>query len=210
MADALDVRVVVVDNYDSFTYNLVQYLGELSTGDIRVFRNDAIDVEGIRREEPTHVVISPGPCTPNEAGISLRVVSELAGFVPILGVCLGHQAIGQAFGGRVTRGEAPVHGKTSLIYHDGRTVFRGVDNPFTATRYHSLVVRDLPDTLERSAWTEDGVVMGIRHRLWAVEGVQFHPESILTEPGRQILRNFLTWSSPRWDGAHPEACSPPD
>jgi glutamine amidotransferase of anthranilate synthase or aminodeoxychorismate synthase len=181
----------VIDNYDSFTYNLVQYLGEISQGEILVFRNDAITIEGIRAERPTHVVVSPGPCTPNEAGISLQVVSELAGEIPILGVCLGHQSIGQAFGARVTRGDAPVHGKTSLVHHDGRTIFLGLPDPFTATRYHSLVVRDLPPVLERSAWTEDGVIMGIRHRKYVVEGVQFHPESILTEPGKDLLRNFL-------------------
>ncbi len=185
------VRVLVLDNYDSFTYNLVQYLGEISAGDISVFRNDKITVAAIRRHGPSHIVISPGPCTPNEAGISLEVISELAGVVPILGVCLGHQAIGQAFGGRVTRGEYPVHGKTSEVHHDGRTIFEGIPDPFTATRYHSLVVRDLPPVLERSAWTEDGVIMGIRHTECVVEGVQFHPESILTEAGKDILRNFL-------------------
>ena len=192
------VRVVVVDNYDSFTYNLVQYVGEISRGEILVFRNDAITVAGIRREDPTHVVISPGPCTPNEAGISLEVVAQLAGEVPILGVCLGHQSIGQAFGGRVTRGDFPVHGKTSQVFHDGRTIFAGIPAPFTATRYHSLVVRDLPAVLERSAWTADGVVMGVRHREYVVEGVQFHPESILTEPGKDILRNFLRIKAARW------------
>ena len=181
----------MIDNYDSFTYNLVQYLGEISQGEILVFRNDAITIDGIRAERPTHVVVSPGPCTPNEAGISLQVVSELAGEVPILGVCLGHQSIGQAFGAHVTRGDAPVHGKTSLVHHDGRTIFLGLPDPFTATRYHSLVVRDLPPMLERSAWTEDGVIMGIRHRKYVVEGVQFHPESVLTEPGKDLLRNFL-------------------
>lgn len=185
------VRVLVLDNYDSFTYNLVQYLGEISAGDISVYRNDKITVAGIRRHEPTHVVISPGPCTPNEAGISLDAISQLAGVVPILGVCLGHQAIGQAFGGRVTRGERPVHGMTSEVHHDGRTIFESIPDPFVATRYHSLVVRDLPPVLERSAWTDDGVIMGIRHVEFVVEGVQFHPESILTEPGKDILRNFL-------------------
>jgi para-aminobenzoate synthetase component 2 len=170
------LRVLVIDNYDSFTYNLVQYLGEISRGDVLVFRNDAITIDGIRREHPTHVVVSPGPCTPNEAGISLQVVSELAGEFPILGVCLGHQSIGQAFGARVTRGDVPVHGKTSEVFHDGRTIFAGLPHPFTATRYHSLVVRDLPDVLELSAWTEDGVVMGIRHRQYVVE---------------DLLRNFL-------------------
>jgi anthranilate synthase/aminodeoxychorismate synthase-like glutamine amidotransferase len=191
------LRVLVIDNYDSFTYNLVQYLGEISHGDVLVFRNDAITIDGIRREHPTHVVVSPGPCTPNEAGISLRVVSELAGEFPILGVCLGHQSIGQAFGARVTRGDVPVHGKTSAVFHDGRTIFAGLPHPFTATRYHSLVVRDLPDVLELSAWTEDGVVMGIRHRKYVVEGVQFHPESILTEPGKDLLRNFLEFREAR-------------
>jgi anthranilate synthase/aminodeoxychorismate synthase-like glutamine amidotransferase len=186
------VRILIIDNYDSFTYNLVQYLGEISQGDIRVFGNDRIGVEGIRSHDPTHVIISPGPCTPNEAGISVAVVRELAGVFPILGVCLGHQAIGQAFGGAVVRGRAPVHGKTSQVFHDGRTIFRGIANPFTATRYHSLVVEpELPSCLERSAWTDDGVVMGLRHQTHTVEGVQFHPESILTEPGRDILRNFL-------------------
>jgi len=187
------VRILVVDNYDSFTYNLVQYLGEISRGDIQVFRNDAITVDGIRREDPTHVVVSPGPCTPNEAGISMDAIRELAGVYPLLGVCLGHQSIGQVFGGTVTRGRAPVHGKTSSVFHDGRTVFAGIPNPFVATRYHSLVVRgeDLPEVLERSAWTDDGVVMGVRHRDFVVEGVQFHPESVLTDPGRDILRNFL-------------------
>ncbi|MHB1389845.1 MAG: anthranilate synthase component II [Thermoleophilia bacterium] len=188
----MTARVLIVDNYDSFTYNLVQFLGELGAR-IEVHRNDHISVADIVEKSPTHVVISPGPCTPNEAGISLEVVRELGGKVPLLGVCLGHQSIGQAFGGEVVRGEAPVHGKTSDIFHDGRTIFAGVENPFTATRYHSLVVADpIPAVLERSAWTEDGVVMGIRHRtLPALEGVQFHPESILTAPGKQILGNFL-------------------
>jgi anthranilate synthase/aminodeoxychorismate synthase-like glutamine amidotransferase len=192
----LPARIVVLDNYDSFTYNLVQYLGEISTGDISVHRNDAITVEQIRDHQPTHVVVSPGPCTPNEAGISLDLVRRLAGVTPILGVCLGHQSLGQAFGARVTRGEFPVHGKTSEIHHDGLTIFRGIPTPFTATRYHSLVVKDLPSCLETSAWTDDDVIMGVRHREFAVEGVQFHPESILTEPGKDILRNFLAMRSP--------------
>ncbi len=195
-AARIAARILVLDNYDSFTYNLVQYLGEISVGEIEVFRNDKIDVPGIRAWNPSHVVISPGPCTPNEAGASLDVIRDLSGVYPILGVCLGHQAIGQAFGAEVTRGEYPVHGKTSEIHHDGHTVFRGVPNPFVATRYHSLVVRDLPAALELTAWTDDGVIMGIRHREFAVEGVQFHPESILTEPGRQILGNFLRAGSP--------------
>jgi para-aminobenzoate synthetase component II len=192
-------RILVVDNYDSFTYNLVQYLGEISSSEIRVFRNDAITVAGIRAEEPTHVIVSPGPCTPNEAGISLQVARELAGVYPILGVCLGHQSIGQAFGGAVVRGNAPVHGKTSPIWHDGRSVYAGLPRPFIATRYHSLVVApDLPAVLERTAWTEDGVLMGIRHREYVVEGVQFHPESILTEVGKDLLRNFLRLGAARW------------
>ncbi len=193
---SLEARILVLDNYDSFTYNLVQYLGEISTGDITVFRNDAITVEQVLEFEPTHVVVSPGPCTPNEAGISVDLVRRLAGVIPILGVCLGHQSIGQAFGAVVTRGELPVHGKTADIHHDGLTIFRGIPDPFTATRYHSLVVKNLPSCLETSAWTDDGVIMGLRHREFAVEGVQFHPESILTEPGKDILRNFLAIRSP--------------
>ena len=185
-------KVVIIDNYDSFTYNLVQFLGELGAG-IEVFRNDRTTVAEIAALGPSHVVISPGPCTPNEAGISMEVVRELGGKVPLLGVCLGHQSIGQVFGGTITRGEAPVHGKTSPVHHDGRTIFEGVENPFTATRYHSLIVASpLPEELELTAWTEDDVVMGVRHKtLPALEGVQFHPESILTAPGKQILANFL-------------------
>lgn len=193
--DLMSAKVVIVDNYDSFTYNLVQFLGELGA-EVEVFRNDRITVAEIAALVPTHVVISPGPCTPNEAGISMEVVRELGGKVPLLGVCLGHQSIGQVFGGAIERGEAPVHGKTSSVSHDGRTIFAGVDNPFTATRYHSLIVaKPLPDELELTAWTEDDVVMGVRHRtLPALEGVQFHPESILTAPGKQILGNFLKLS----------------
>ncbi|RJQ45539.1 MAG: aminodeoxychorismate/anthranilate synthase component II [Gaiellales bacterium] len=185
-------RVLIVDNYDSFTYNLVQFLGELGAA-IEVFRNDRITPAEIGDRQPTHIVISPGPCTPNEAGVSMDVVRELGGRIPILGVCLGHQAIGQVFGGTIDRGQEPVHGKTSLIHHDGRTIFAGVEDPFTATRYHSLVVLDpVPAVLELSAWTDDDVVMGFRHReLAALEGVQFHPESILTSPGKKILDNFL-------------------
>lgn len=185
-------RVIVIDNYDSFTYNLVQFLGELGA-EIEVYRNDKITCEEIAGQDPSHVVISPGPCTPNEAGISMEAVRVLGGKIPLLGVCLGHQSIGQVFGGVVSRGQAPVHGKTSEIFHDGRTIFAGVENPFTATRYHSLVVESpVPDVLERTAWTEDGVIMGIRHKtLPALEGVQFHPESILTAPGKEILGNFL-------------------
>jgi len=185
-------QVIIVDNYDSFTFNLVQFLGELGA-EVEVFRNDRISVTEIAGRGPSHVVISPGPCTPNEAGISMEVVRELGGKVPLLGVCLGHQSIGQVFGGVITRGEAPVHGKTSSVFHDGKTIFAGVESPFTATRYHSLIVsQPLPAELELSAWTEDEVVMAVRHRtLPALEGVQFHPESILTAPGKQILANFL-------------------
>ena len=185
-------HVVIVDNYDSFTYNLFQYLAELGAK-VDVFRHDQITVDGIRDLGPTHLVISPGPKTPDEAGISLDAIREMAGEVPILGVCLGHQAIGQAFGGRVVRGEEPVHGKTSEIEHDGRTVFAGLPDPMTATRYHSLVVEreTLPDVLEVSAWCDDDVIMGLRHRDLPVEGVQFHPESILSAEGRGLLGNFL-------------------
>jgi anthranilate synthase/aminodeoxychorismate synthase-like glutamine amidotransferase len=184
-------RVVVIDNYDSFTYNLVQYLGELGA-EVIVHRHDAIDVAGVRRLEPTHLVVSPGPKTPDDAGISMDAITGLAGEVPILGVCLGHQAIGQAFGGRVVRGREPVHGKTSEIHHDGRTVFAGLETPMIATRYHSLVVQaDVPARLEVTAWCDGDVVMGVRHRDFPVEGVQFHPESILTGSGRALLANFL-------------------
>lgn len=188
-----DLRILVIDNYDSFTYNLVQYLGEISGTEVKVFRNDQITVDGIREENPTHVIISPGPCTPDEAGVSVEAVAALGGECPVLGVCLGHQAVGQAYGAQVTRGAAPVHGKTSLIYHDCRTVFAGLPRPFVATRYHSLVLdRSLPAALEVSAWTQDGVIMGVRHREFAVEGVQFHPESLLTAVGKDLLRNFLS------------------
>ena len=185
-------HVVIVDNYDSFTYNLFQYLAEAGAK-VDVFRHDQITVQGIRDLAPTHLVISPGPKTPDEAGISLEAIRELAGEVPILGVCLGHQAIGQAFGGTVVRGAEPVHGKTSLIEHDNRTVFAGLPDPMVATRYHSLVVEreTLPDVLEISATCDDGVIMGLRHRDLPVEGVQFHPESILTAEGRSLLGNFL-------------------
>jgi anthranilate synthase/aminodeoxychorismate synthase-like glutamine amidotransferase len=188
-----DLRIVMIDNYDSFTYNLVQYLAEISGTTVKVFRNDAVSVADIKAERPTHLVVSPGPCTPAEAGVSVEAIAALAGECPILGVCLGHQAIGQAFGGKVIRGHAPVHGKTSLIHHDGRGVFAGLPQPFVATRYHSLVVdRALPPVLECSAWTQDGVIMGVRHRELTVEGVQFHPESLLTAVGKDLLRNFLT------------------
>jgi anthranilate synthase component 2/para-aminobenzoate synthetase component 2 len=184
--------LLVIDNYDSFVYNLVQYLGELGQ-DIRVFRNDKITIPRIRELRPDCLVISPGPCTPNEAGVSMEIAHELGGEIPILGVCLGHQAIAQALGGRVIRGEYPVHGKTSEIFHDGETIYREVKNPFIATRYHSLVVEreTLPKCLEISAETKNGVVMGIRHKEFVIEGVQFHPESILTTEGKKILKNFL-------------------
>jgi len=185
--------LLVIDNYDSFTYNLVQYLGELGE-DVRVVRNDEVTVEEIQRMSPAHIVISPGPCTPNEAGVSLDVVAGLAGKIPILGVCLGHQAIGQAFGGKVIRAKEVVHGKTSRIFHDEKGLFAGLPNPFEATRYHSLIVaRDsLPDCLEVTAKTWDEEIMGLRHKTLAVEGVQFHPESFLTTSGKDLLRNFVS------------------
>jgi anthranilate synthase component II len=185
--------ILMIDNYDSFTYNLVQYLGELGA-DVRVYRNDQISVAEIERLSPEKIVISPGPCTPKEAGISCDVIRFFAGRVPILGVCLGHQCIGDVFGGEVVRAPALFHGKTSMIYHDGKTIFRGLPRPFEATRYHSLVIRreTLPDCLELSAETDDGVIMGVRHRELLVEGVQFHPESILTREGKQLLANFLS------------------
>ncbi|HSD53050.1 MAG TPA: aminodeoxychorismate/anthranilate synthase component II [Burkholderiales bacterium] len=184
--------VLMIDNYDSFTYNLVQYLGELGV-EVVVVRNDEVAVDEVERMRPEKIVISPGPCSPNEAGISLETIRRLGGKVPILGVCLGHQAIGQAFGGNVLHAKTLMHGKTSPIHHTGAGVFRGLPSPFTATRYHSLAVEraGLPDCLEVTAWTEDGEIMGLRHRTLPVEGVQFHPESILTEHGHAMLRNFL-------------------
>ena len=189
--------LLMIDNYDSFTYNLVQYFGELGQ-DVKVVRNDDLTVAGIAALKPDHIVISPGPCTPNEAGVSLEVLEKLAGQVPILGVCLGHQSLGQAFGGEVVRARTIMHGKTSPIRHKGVGVFAGLPDPFEATRYHSLVVRkeSLPDCLEITAWTEneDGSmdeIMGLRHKTLAVEGVQFHPESILTQHGHDMLRNFI-------------------
>ncbi len=185
--------LLMIDNYDSFTYNLVQYLGELGA-DVRVVRNDEVTVEQVETMRPDRIVISPGPCSPNEAGISLGVIERLGGRVPILGVCLGHQAIGQAYGGKVVHAKTLMHGKTSPIRHSGRGVFRGLPSPFTATRYHSLAVEreSLPGALEVTAWTEDGEIMGFVHRSFRVEGVQFHPESILTEHGHTLLGNFLT------------------
>lgn len=184
--------ILMIDNYDSFTYNVVQYLGELGE-DVRVFRNDKITVGEIEKTNPESIVISPGPCTPKEAGVSIDVIKYFAGKIPVLGICLGHQAIGAAFGGEIVRAPVLMHGKTSLIHHDGKTVFEGLINPFVATRYHSLVIKreTLPACLEISAWTDDGVIMGVRHREFIVEGVQFHPESILTKPGKDLLRNFL-------------------
>ncbi|TDR38997.1 anthranilate synthase component II [Tahibacter aquaticus] len=189
--------LLMIDNYDSFTWNLVQYLGELGC-EVKVIRNDEWTVQQVAQAQPSHIVISPGPCTPNEAGISLQLLAELSERIPVFGVCLGHQAIGQAFGGKVVRAAQIMHGKTSPIRHTGQGVFRGLPDPFEATRYHSLVVEkeSLPDCLEVTAWTEqaDGridEIMGFRHRQLRVEGVQFHPESILTQHGRELLGNFL-------------------
>ncbi|MCW4629225.1 MULTISPECIES: anthranilate synthase component II [Marinomonas] len=190
--------LLMIDNYDSFTYNLVQYFRELGA-DVQVFRNDEISLEDIERLAPSHLVISPGPCTPNEAGISLAAIARFAGKIPILGICLGHQSIGQVFGGEVIRAKNVMHGKTSYIYHQNTSLFKGLPNPQTATRYHSLVISadSLPDCLEVTAWSQTAAgereeIMGIRHKTLAVEGVQFHPESILTEAGHALLANFLT------------------
>src|SRR5580692_3986845 len=188
--------VFVLDNYDSFTYNLVQYLGELGA-EVEVRRNDQVTVADIEAMHPERIVVSPGPCTPNEAGISVELIRHLAGKVPILGVCLGHQAIGAAFGGEVARAPKLMHGKTSEVQHDGRTIFRGVPSPMTATRYHSLIVKEdsLPDELEVSAYTTEAdgsrTIMGLRHKQFPVEGVQFHPESVLTEQGKKLVENWL-------------------
>lgn len=182
----------MIDNYDSFTYNLVQYFGEIGE-DIKVFRNDKITIHEIEQLNPEKVVISPGPCTPKEAGISVELIRHFAHKMPILGVCLGHQSIGAAFGGEIIRAPRLMHGKTSLIFHDGKTIFKGLPNPFEATRYHSLVIRreTLPDCLEISAWTDMNEIMGVRHKEFIIEGVQFHPESILTKVGKDLLGNFL-------------------
>ena len=184
--------ILVIDNYDSFTYNLVQYFGELGA-DMKVVRNDQITLAEIEALAPEKIVISPGPCSPNEAGISVPTIKHFAGKLPILGVCLGHQSIGAAFGGKIVRARQLMHGKTSPIHHANTSVFRGLPNPFTATRYHSLAIEreSLPDCLEITAWTEDGEIMGVRHKTLPIEGVQFHPESILTECGHQMLKNFL-------------------
>jgi len=195
--------ILVIDNYDSFTYNLVQYLGEMGE-QIVVKRNDEIDLAFIDQLKPDKIVISPGPCTPKEAGISVETITRYAGKVPLLGVCLGHQSIGAAFGGEIIRAARPMHGKTSLIYHDGRGLFTGLDNPFVATRYHSLIINRecVPECLTISAWTEEGEIMGVRHKTLPVEGVQFHPESVLTKDGKQLLRNFVTGE---WKPAVPKA-----
>ena len=184
--------ILMIDNYDSFTYNLVQYLGEMG-GEMQIYRNDRISVEEIERLKPDRIVISPGPCTPKEAGISVDVVRRFAGKAPILGVCLGHQSVGYAFGGKIVRADRLMHGKTSMVQHDGKGVFRGLPNPFEATRYHSLVIErsSLPSCLEITAETDMGEIMGVRHKEFPVEGVQFHPESILTQNGKDLLRNFL-------------------
>jgi anthranilate synthase/aminodeoxychorismate synthase-like glutamine amidotransferase len=184
--------ILLLDNYDSFTYNLAQYLGEMGS-QLEVRRNDQITLDEIAALEPERIVISPGPCTPQEAGISVELIRRFAGEIPILGVCLGHQAIGHAFGGKVVRAKELLHGKTSQVRHDGKTIFRGLPNPVTATRYHSLIVdrKSLPRELEISAETSEGVIMALRHRKLRVEGVQFHPESVLTDSGKQLLRNFL-------------------
>lgn len=184
--------ILMIDNYDSFTYNLVQYLSELGE-EVRVFRNDQISLDQIRSLKPDKIVISPGPCTPNEAGISLDLIKEFSGKIPILGVCLGHQSIGQAFGGKVVRAPRIMHGKISPIHHDGKSIFKGLQNPFEATRYHSLVIEpsSMPECLEVSAKTAEGEIMAVRHKSLPVEGVQFHPESILTTEGKKLLKNFL-------------------
>ena len=184
--------LLMIDNYDSFTYNLVQYFGELGE-EVKVVRNDELDVEALEQLKPERIVVSPGPCTPDQAGISLELIKRNAGRIPILGVCLGHQAIGQAFGGHVIHAKTLMHGKVSRIHHTGAGVFRGLPSPYNATRYHSLAIEreTCPAELEITAWTEDGEIMGVRHRSLPVEGVQFHPESILTEHGHALLRNFL-------------------
>jgi para-aminobenzoate synthetase component II len=185
--------ILMIDNYDSFTYNLVQYLGEMGE-ELKVIRNDQTSIKEIDQINPQFLMISPGPCSPNEAGISLEAIKNFAGKTPIFGVCLGHQAIAQVFGGEVVRADRLMHGKTSMVYHDGKTIFAGLENPFPAARYHSLIVKkeSLPECLEVSAWTEEGEIMAIRHKTLPVEGVQFHPESILTTSGKQLLRNFIS------------------
>jgi len=191
--------ILLIDNYDSFVYNLAQYIGELGWEPV-VHRNDAISLDTIEKLAPSHIVVSPGPCTPLEAGISNDVIGRFSGRIPILGVCLGHQCIGYVNGGVVGRASPPMHGKTSYVHHDGKTIYSGLPNPFPGGRYHSLIIeRDtVPDCLEVSAWTEDGVIMGVRHKEYVVEGIQFHPESILTDVGHDVLRTFLSFSEPVW------------
>lgn len=193
--------LVLIDNYDSFTYNLVQYFGQLGVAP-EVYRNDQLTVAELQELAPERLVISPGPCDPSKAGISCAAIQEFAGVIPILGVCLGHQSIGQVFGGVIVRAERLMHGKTSPIWHDGRGIFAGLPNPFDAIRYHSLLIdpATMPDCLERSAWTEEGEIMGVRHREFTIEGVQFHPESILTDSGMMMLQNFLNTEGGRWKG----------
>ena len=189
--------ILLIDNYDSFTYNLVQYLGELGAR-CQVYRNDEIDLASLEEKAPKYLVVSPGPCTPKEAGVSEGAIRRMAGRIPVLGVCLGHQCIGSAFGGKIIRAGRLMHGKSSSIYHDGRTIYRGLPNPFQAIRYHSLLVEreSLPDSLEISAETQEGEIMGVRHKNLAVEGVQFHPESIMTQGGKILLKNFLEMEGP--------------
>lgn len=185
--------IIVIDNFDSFVYNLVQYIGEL-TPNVEVFRNDAVNIGQIEKINPKAIVISPGPCDPPKAGISVEAIKYFAGKIPILGVCLGHQSIGYAFGGKIVIADKIMHGKTSTIYHDGKTIFKGVSNPLEAIRYHSLLVekKSLPKELQITAWTKDNEIMGLRHKKYFIEGVQFHPESVLTKEGKKIIRNFLT------------------
>ena len=191
--------ILVIDNYDSFVYNLAQYIGELGCEPM-VYRNDAVTLADIEGLVPSHIIISPGPCTPLESGISNDVVRHFGGKIPILGVCLGHQCIGHVYGGNIVRAVVPVHGKTSVIHHDGKAIYQGLANPFPAARYHSLIIEreSFPSSLEITAQTQEGEIMGVRHRNYVVEGVQFHPESILTEVGHDLLRNFLSFSYPVW------------
>ncbi|KFN01126.1 aminodeoxychorismate/anthranilate synthase component II [Bacillus clarus] len=189
--------ILMIDNYDSFTFNLVQFLGELGQ-ELVVKRNDEVTISDIENIKPDFLMISPGPCSPNEAGISMEVIKHFAGKIPIFGVCLGHQSIAQVFGGEVVRADRLMHGKTSLMHHDGKTIFSDIPNPFTATRYHSLIVKEetLPDCLEITSWTEEGEIMALRHKTLPIEGVQFHPESIMTSHGKELLQNFIRTYSP--------------
>ena len=191
--------IILIDNYDSFVYNLAQYLGEFGCEPI-VYRNDQVTLDEVESLRPSHIIISPGPCTPLETGIANDIIWRFGGRIPILGVCLGHQCIGYVYGGQIIRGAIPTHGKSSMVYHDGRTIYKNLPNPFEAGRYHSLVVNrtNLPSSLALTAETDDGVVMGIRHKDYVVEGIQFHPESIMTKVGHDLLRNFLDFAQPRW------------